>query len=77
MSNDDYYIEGLETFVFFCEDSKGFNCEKVLANAKAQGIIVEYDDGRDRDPWFNAFPGPDAEKLCQVFIAAGYERRQR
>ncbi len=52
------------------------DCEKVLAKAKADGIITNYDDGRDRDPWFEAPPGPDARALRDVFLAAGYVIRK-
>lgn len=53
------------------------DCEKVLAHAKAQGIITNYDDGRDRDPWFEAPPGPEARALRDKFLAAGYVARPR
>ncbi len=48
------------------------DCEKVLAKAKAAGIVLNYDDGRDRDPWFEAPPGPEARALRDQFLAAGY-----
>lgn len=59
----------------FCrkdETPNNFNCEEILAKAKAAGIITEYDDGRDNDPWFNAAPGAQARTLRDVFLAAGY-----
>lgn len=52
------------------------DCEKVLAKAKAAGIVLNYDDGRDRDPWFEAPPGPEARALRDVFMAAGYVIRR-
>lgn len=52
------------------------DCEKVLAKAKASGVILNYDDGRDRDPWFEAPPGPRARALRDVFLAAGYLPRK-
>ena len=68
-------------YVFFGEgvnETRGalLDCEKVLAKAKADGLILNYDDGRDRDPWFEAQPGPEARALRDVFLKAGYVIRK-
>jgi hypothetical protein len=61
------------SYKFYRKDElHNFNCEEVLAKTKAAGIIIEYDDGRDRDPWFNAVPGAQARSLRDVFLNAGY-----
>ena len=48
------------------------DCGKLLARAKAMGVITNYDDGRDREPWFEAMPGAEARALRAVFLGAGY-----
>ena len=63
-------------YIFFGEGALLY-CEKVLAHAKSQGIITNYDDGRDRDPWFEAPPGPEARALRDKFLDAGYVIRSR
>lgn len=63
-------------YAFFGDDVR-FDCEKVLAHAKAQGIVTNYDDGRDRDPWFEAPPGPETRALRDKFLSAGYVIRPR
>jgi len=66
----------VETMRFFHEDSR-LNCEKVLAQAKVDGLIIEYDDGRDRDPWFNYHRHVDVSKLRDTFLAAGYALEEK
>lgn len=46
------------------------DCEEVLAKAKAQGIICNYDDGRNRDPWFEGTPGKEIRALRDFFLNA-------
>lgn len=52
------------------------NCEEVLAKAKSEGYIVNYDDGRDRDPWFEAYPGKQTRALRDRFLKAGYQTQR-
>lgn len=59
---------------FFGEDIR-FDCEATLSFAKKVGTIIEYDDGRDRDPWFNAMPSEEVNALREIFIKAGYVER--
>lgn len=56
---------------FLHEDGR-LDCEAVLSSAKAKGLIIEYDDGRDRDPWFNYVRGVDVSELKEIFLEAGY-----
>lgn len=64
-------LSDVRGYRFFNENSR-LGCEEVLANAKAKGLIIEYDDGRDRDPWFNYFRGVDVSELKDIFLEAGY-----
>ena len=58
------------------EASGMLDCECVLASAKAAGVIINYDDGRDRDPWFEGPPGASMRGLRDQFIAAGYRLKK-
>jgi hypothetical protein len=63
----------------FESNSKGpalLDCERVLAKAKAAGIVTNYDDGRDNWPWFEAPPGASARELRDKFLQAGYTIRR-
>ncbi len=44
-----------------------FDVEARLACAKRDGIIVNYDDGRDRCPWFEGSPGARLRALRDEF----------
>lgn len=45
---------------------------RVLADAKRDGVIVEYDDGRGSSPWLNGPPGAKLRALRARIIAMGY-----
>ncbi len=44
-----------------------FNVEKRLSKAKIDGIITNYDDGRNRQPWFQGKPSKKLRKLRDEF----------
>jgi hypothetical protein len=46
------------------------NVEARLARAKADGVITEYDDGRNLCPWFRGPPGPRLRALREEFRRA-------
>lgn len=47
-----------------------FDVEAVLSRAKRDGTITNYDDGRNRDPWFEGKPGPALRVLRESFAKA-------
>lgn len=59
------------------EESFGFDVEARLAKALKDGVITEYDDGRNQSPWFNGRPGPELRALRDEFRRADAERRKR
>lgn len=62
----------------FCADNDfDFDVEKRLAKAKKDGIITNYDDGRNRCPWFEGPPGKDIRALRDEFTKADKKRRAK
>jgi len=52
----------------YCDDEDfAFDVEKRLAKAKKDGIITNYDDGRNRCPWFEGPPGKELRALKAEF----------
>lgn len=47
-----------------------FDVEARLAKAKAAGVITNYDDGRNRIPWFEGPPGAALRQLRDEFRQA-------
>lgn len=64
-------LNEVESYHFFHEDSR-LDCEKMLAQAKKDGLIFNYDDGRDRNPWFNYYRGTNVSSLVETFLKAGF-----
>lgn len=50
------------------------NCDAILKKAFKDGIITNFDDGRNRDPWFEGHPGKAIRVLRDLFRNA--ERRK-
>ena len=60
----------------YCEDKDfDFNVEERLAKAKEDGIITNYDDGRNRCPWFEGPPGALLRALRNEFEDANERRK--
>lgn len=52
----------------YCDDEDfAFDVEERLAKAKSDGIITNYDDGRNRCPWFEGPPGKAIRALKLEF----------
>lgn len=47
------------------------NVDLVLRKALADGIITQYDDGRNHWPWFCAKAGPETRALRDKIVAMG------
>jgi hypothetical protein len=46
------FISKSRVITYHFEGESFLDCEKILAKAKKDNIITNYDDGRDNDPWF-------------------------
>lgn len=44
-----------------------FDVDETLRAALKQGIILEYDDGRELNPWYSGPPGPELRRLRDLF----------
>lgn len=50
-----------------------FHVESRLGKAFEAGIITEWDDGRDENPWFEGPPGARIRALRDEFVSAGFK----
>ena len=48
-----------------------FDVEKRLQKAAAAGTITNWDDGRNKSPWFEGPPGAPIRALRDEFVTAG------
>jgi len=64
----------ITTFVFHLPwGGKEIDCESVLSDAFKRGLIIAYDYGRNRDPWFVVVRIDNGVRtLRDTFYDAGY-----